>query len=39
MVSVCCAIGSADGNFDEDEKKAVREIIRELGLNAAEFQL
>lgn len=39
LVSVCCAIGAADGSFDEDEKKAVRDICKELGLNPIEFQL
>jgi tellurite resistance protein TerB len=39
LVRVCCAIGTADGDFDEDEKRVVREICQELGLNPAEFGL
>lgn len=39
LIRVCCAIGSADGNFDEHEKKAVRDICRELGQDPAEFNL
>ena len=39
MVRVCCAIGAADGHFDESEKAAVRAICAELGLNPADFDL
>jgi tellurite resistance protein TerB len=39
MVRVCCAIGAADGNFDDDEKASVRKICGELGLNPKEFDL
>jgi tellurite resistance protein TerB len=39
MVRVCCAIGAADGDFDEQEKSAVRKICNELGLNAKDFDL
>lgn len=39
LVRVCCAIGAADGNFDDDEKAIVREICAELGLNPADFSL
>ena len=39
LVRVCCAIGSADGNFDSDERTIVREICQELGLNPAEFDV
>lgn len=39
LVRVCCAIGMADGNFDDDEKRVVREICHELGLNPDEFNL
>lgn len=39
VLSVCCAIGMADGNFDEKEKEVVRAICRELGLEPSEFQL
>jgi len=39
MVRVCCAIGAADGNFDENEKTAVRNICAELGLNPKDFDL
>lgn len=39
LVRVVCAIGAADGNFDDDEKAMVREIARELGLNPDDFDL
>lgn len=39
LIRVCCAIGAADGNFDDDEKAVVREICGELSLNPADFQL
>lgn len=39
LIRVCQAVGTADGDFDEQEKKAVREICQELGLNPAEFDL
>jgi tellurite resistance protein TerB len=39
MVRVCCAVGAADGDFDEDEKAVVRKICGELGLNPKEFDL
>jgi tellurite resistance protein TerB len=39
MVRVCCAIGAADGDFDDDEKAAVRKICGELGLNPKDFDL
>lgn len=39
VVRVCCAIGAADGNFDEKERAVVRRMCSELGLNPADFQL
>ena len=39
LIRVCCAIGAADGNFDDDEKAVVSEICAELGLNPADFSL
>lgn len=39
LVRVCCAIGAADGDFDDSEKAAVTLICRELGLDPAEFDL
>lgn len=39
LVRVCCAVGTADDNFDENEKAAVRDICRELELNPDEFGL
>ncbi len=39
MILVCCAIGTADGNFDEDEKRTVREICVELAQNPQDFSL
>lgn len=39
MVRVCCAIGAADGDFDDQEKAMVRTICNELGLNPKDFDL
>jgi tellurite resistance protein TerB len=39
MVRVCCAIGAADGNFDDSEKAVVRKICAELSLNPKDFDL
>ena len=39
LVRVCCAIGSADGNFDESERAACRTIFNEMGLNPGDFDL
>jgi len=39
MILVCCAIGTADGNFDDNEKQVVREICSELGQNPVDFNL
>jgi tellurite resistance protein TerB len=39
IVGVCCAVGAADGDFDNTEKEAVRNICNVLGLNPGEFGL
>ncbi|MNI13745.1 Tellurite resistance protein TerB [compost metagenome] len=39
IVAVCCAVGAADGNFDDKEKIAAREICNALNLNPSEFNL
>ncbi len=39
LVRVCCAIGSSDGQFDEQEKNMVRTICRELQLTPSDFDL
>lgn len=39
LVRLVCAIGAADGNFDDKERAVVSEIARELGLNPADFDL
>jgi len=39
VVRLAIAIGGADGDFDDDEKKVAVEIARELGLNPADFEL
>lgn len=39
LVRVCCAIGGADGSFDESERQVCRLICQELGLNPSEFDL
>ncbi|MEK3827184.1 TerB family tellurite resistance protein [Paenibacillus sp. FSL K6-1558] len=39
IVGVCSAIGAADGNFDDQERRVVAEICAVLGLNPGEFSL
>ncbi|TWH64846.1 tellurite resistance protein TerB [Azomonas agilis] len=39
LVRVCCAIGAADGQFEESERAVCRLLCAELGLNSAEFDL
>lgn len=39
LVRVCCAIGGADGNFDEGERAVCRNICKELGLAPSDFDL
>lgn len=39
VVRVCCAIGAADGDFDQKEKAVVRRMCSELGLNPSDFSL
>lgn len=39
IVGVCSAIGAADGNFDDQERRVVAEICTVLGLNPGEFSL
>lgn len=39
LVRVCCAVGAADGDFDDTEKAVVREICAELGLEPSDFSL
>ncbi|MGO4532610.1 tellurite resistance TerB family protein [Paenibacillus sp. 2TAF8] len=39
IVGVCSAIGAADGNFDDQERRVVTEICTVLGLNPGEFSL
>lgn len=39
LVRVCCAIGSSDGHFDENERIVCRSICVELGLAPADFGL
>jgi tellurite resistance protein TerB len=39
LVRVACAIGASDGNFDDKEKAACRQICLELGLSPADFEL
>lgn len=39
VVRVCCAIGAADGDFDEKEKAVVRRMCSELGLTPSDFSL
>jgi len=37
VVRMCCSIGAADGNFDDDEKVIVRRICEELNLDVSRF--
>jgi tellurite resistance protein TerB len=39
VVQVGIIIGGADGNFDKDEMKAVRDACHALGINPAEFDV
>lgn len=39
IVLVCCAIGAADGDFDDQEKDVVRKICGVLDLNPKDFNL
>ncbi|MEE4355455.1 MAG: TerB family tellurite resistance protein [Desulfococcaceae bacterium] len=39
LILVCCAIGSADGEFDNNQRLVVREICRVLGMDHRRFQL
>ena len=39
LVRVCCMIGAADGNFDQNERACTVKICRELGLDPSEFDL
>lgn len=39
LIRVCCAIGAADGDFDEAERAMCRILCNELGLNPADFDL
>ena len=39
MIQVGIIIGGADGNFDEDEKRAVREACNAVGISPTEFEL
>ena len=39
IVRVCCAIGAADGDFDDKEKTVVRRMCSELALNPQDFEL
>lgn len=37
IVRACIMIANSDGNFDQNEKEAVRKICKELGLDSSEF--
>ena len=39
LIGKCCAIGEADGDFDDNEKAAVRKMCAALDLNPAQFDL
>lgn len=39
LVRACIMIGKADGDFDQNERRAAAEIARELGLSPSDFDL
>lgn len=39
VLRMVCAIGAADGEFDEDERRTASKIALELGLDPKEFEL
>ena len=39
VIQVGIIIGGADGNFDDDEKRVVKEACHAVGINPAEFDL
>ncbi|MBF0123762.1 MAG: tellurite resistance TerB family protein [Magnetococcales bacterium] len=39
IVRICCTIGAADGSFDAQERKVVRGMCQELGLDPQTFDL
>lgn len=39
VIQIGIIIGGADGNFDSDEKRAVREACLAVGINPSEFDL
>lgn len=39
VIQIGIIIGGADGNFDKDEKKVVKEACNAVGINAGEFDL
>jgi tellurite resistance protein TerB len=39
VIQIGIIIGGADGNFDDDEKKAVRDACHAVNLPPAEFDL
>ncbi len=39
LIQLCCAIGTADGDFNAQEKEMVRELCHKLGFEPKEFNL
>jgi len=39
LIGKCCAIGSADGDFDANEKAIVKKMCDVLGINTGQFDL
>jgi tellurite resistance protein TerB len=37
VVQICCILGASDGNFDDNEKKVVREICMKLGIDSTNY--
>ncbi len=38
-MKICCAIGAADGDFDDDEIKIVKEMAKEIGIKPKDLGL
>jgi len=39
LISLCCAIGASDGEFDNDEVEVVKDMCKALDVNIADFKL
>ena len=39
LIRICCAVASADGSFDGEERRAATRICKAVGLDPAQFDL